>query len=194
MRQLDEKEARIARELIRDPRASDNRISRRTGIPAMTVNRKRKALESEKLLRYYVSLDKTPSGLNVFSARKLFIIKFKIGITRRGYLESLEKDPNWRMLNSRYISFAYLGEKDGHLALVISLDAPTENQLVEEFNGRVVPFLKEKLGGDCIEEIITATLDKLVRVHHNYQPAINMEMGIIRKDWPDSLIFVNEVE
>jgi DNA-binding Lrp family transcriptional regulator len=193
MRTLDKKEVKIIRELIRDPRMSDNQIAKKTGIPVMTVNRKRKRLEAERLLRYYVSIDKGEFGLRIFDAKELYIIKFKMGITRQNYLEALETDPMWRMLNSKFISLAYLGEKDGHLALIIILDAPTEDQLVEEFNGKIVPFLREKLGEDAIKEIITASLDKLVRVHHNYMPAMNMEHGRIKKDWPNDLIFVNEV-
>ena len=192
MPELDEKEVRIVRELIRNPRSSDNMIARSTGIPVMTVNRKRKLLEEERLIRYYVSLDKNESGLHIFDAKELYVVKFKVGITMKTYLEKLEEDQNWRMFNSRFISLAYLGEKDGHLALVIILDAVTESQLVEEFNGKIIPFLKEKLGSDCIEEVITTSLDRLVRVHHNYLPAVNMKNGVIKKEWPDKWIFVNE--
>ncbi|MBN2043166.1 MAG: Lrp/AsnC family transcriptional regulator [Candidatus Aenigmarchaeota archaeon] len=194
MRKLDEKEEKIVRGLIRNPRASDNNISKRTGIPVMTVNRKRKHMEEEGLIRYYMSTSKGDSGLQLFGAKRLYIIKLKIGITREKYFEALEKDPNWRMFNSTYISLVYLGEREGHLALVIILDAKTEGQLVEEFNGKIVSFLKQKLGEDCIKEVITTNLDKLVRVHHNYLPAINMERGKIKKDWPDSYIFVDEVK
>ncbi len=194
MRKLDGKEVSIVRELIRNPRASDNQISKNTGIPVMTVNRKRKRLEEERLIRYYTTIDKRNSGLGIFDARKLFVIKFKIGITRQKYYEKLEQDPNWRMFNCTFISMAYLGEKDGHLALILVLDAKTWDTMVEEFNGKVVPFLKEKLGSRCIKEITTANLDKLVRVHHNYMPEVNMERGKIKKDWPDNFIFVNEVE
>ena len=58
IRTLDEQEIKIVRELIKDPRLSDNKPAKKTGIPVMTVNRKRKRLGAEKLLRYYVSLDK----------------------------------------------------------------------------------------------------------------------------------------
>ena len=192
-RELDAQEVRVVRELMRNARASDNEISRKTGIPVMTVNRKRKKLEEEKLLRYYVSIDKGEFGLHIFDAKELYVVKFKIGITRHSYLEILEQDPKWRMLNSRFISQTWLGEKEGHLALIIILDAPTEDQLVEEFNGRIVPFIREKFGQDAIVGVETVSLDKLVRIHHNYLPATNMESGKIKKEWPDSLIFVNEV-
>ena len=192
MRQLDEKEVRIIRELVRNPRASDNRISKKTGIPVMTVNRKRKALEEKNMIRYYLSLDKRHPEVHIFEAKRLYIIKFKIGITRKQYFEKLEEDPNWRMFNSRFISSAYLGDKGGHLALIITLDAVTKDQLTEEFNGKIVPFLKEKLGADCIREVITASIDKTVRTHHNYLPAMNMRNGIVKKEWPNEYIFINE--
>ncbi len=192
-RQLDTQEVSIVRELIRNPRASDNEISRKAGIPVMTVNRKRKKLEDERLLRYYVSIDKGEFGLHIFDAKELYVIKMKMGITRQQYMDIFEEDAKWRMLNSRFISQTYLGEKDGHLALVIILDAPTEDQLVEEFNGRIVPFINEKFGNDAIVSVETVSLDKLVRIHHNYLPAINMEHGRIKREWADSLVFVNEV-
>jgi len=194
VRTLDENEVKIIRELIRNPRISDNKISKRTKIPVMTVNRKRKRLEEQKLLRYYTSIDKGEFGLKIFGAKGLYLIQFMIGITRNQYLEKLEKDPKWRTFNSQFISLAYLGEKDGHLALMIILDAEEPNLLGEEFNGKIVPFLREKLGPDCIRNVTTASLNKLVRVHHNYMPAFNMEKGIITESWPDDMIFVNEID
>ena len=191
---LDETERKIVRELIRNARASDSEISKRTGIPVMTINRRRKRLEDSKLIRYYCSIDKGEFGLKIFGAKELFIVQFKIGISKKEYLEKIEKDARWRLLNSRHISFAYLGESEGHLALIIGLDALTQNELVDEFNGKIVPYLKGKLGQDCIKNVKTVTLAKLIRVHHNYLPAYNMEKGHIKSDWPDELIFVDEVE
>ncbi|MCK4521541.1 MAG: winged helix-turn-helix transcriptional regulator [Nanoarchaeota archaeon] len=193
MRELDQNEVKIIRELIRNPRASDNHIAKRTRIPVMTVNRKRKKLEKEKFLRYYASLDKGEFGLHIFGAKQLYIIKFKIGITRKKYLEVMEIDNRWRMFNCRYISMAYLGEKDGHLALIMVLDSKDGAHLVEEFNGKIVPFLTEKFGKNAVEEITTTSLSKLIRVHHNYLPYTNLEDGKIKEDWPDEMIFVNEV-
>lgn len=192
MVKLDETERNIVRELIRNARISDSEISKKTGIPVMTVNRRRKRLEEKKLIRYYTSIDKGEFGLDIFGAKELFIVQFRIGIGKKDYLSLVEKDPRWRMLNSRYISFAYLGEEEGHLALIISLDAVEQNDLVEEFNTKIVPYLRDKLGKDCIRKVKTLTLTKLIRVHHNYMPAYNMEQGRIKKDWPDDLIFVDE--
>ena len=193
MRELDQNEVKIIRELIRNPRISDNQIAKRTKIPVMTVNRKRKKLEKEKFLRYYTSLDKGEFGCHIFGAKQLYIIKFKMGITRKKYLEVMETDNKWRMFNCKYISMAYLGEKDGHLALIIILDAKDEAHLVEEFNGKIIPFLNEKLGKNTVIDTTTTSLSKLIRVHHNYLPYTNIEGGKIKDEWPDDMIFVDEV-
>jgi DNA-binding Lrp family transcriptional regulator len=192
-KELDESERKIIKELIRNPRASDNQIAKKTGVPTMTVNRKRKKLEKEKFLRYYVSLDKGEFGLHIFGSKRLFIIKFKMGITRKSYLEVMESDARWRDFNSRFISFAYLGEKDGRLALILALDAKDEDHIVEEFNGKIVPFLQNKFGEGCMTEVTTVNLGKLIRVHHNYMPYVNLEEGKIKKEWPDDMIFVDNV-
>ncbi len=192
--ELDAQERKIVRELIRNPRFSDNQIAKRTGVPVMTVNRKRKLMEEKKIIRYYMSLDKGEFGMHIFGAKNLYVIKFKIGITRESYLKIMESEPKWRQFNSRYVSLAYLGEKEGCLALIIILDAKDESQLVEEFNGKIVSFLREKLGEGCIESIETTALSKLIRVHHNYLPYMNMENGHIKDTWQDEMIFVDEVE
>ena len=50
---LDEQEQKIIKELIRDPRISDNQIGRNTKIPVKTVNRKRKNLEQRNIISYF---------------------------------------------------------------------------------------------------------------------------------------------
>ena len=191
-RELDESERKIVRELIRNPRISDNQISKNTKVPVMSVNRKRKQLEKEGLLRYFTSFDTGEFGTSAFKAKQLYIIKFKTTVTRKDYIEKLEKDKKFQEFNASYISMSYLGEKDGRLALVMVLDAQTSSLLVDEFNGKIVPHLKEKLGSDCIKEIITTNISNTLRRHHNYLPNMNMENGVIKKDWPDEWIFVDK--
>lgn len=193
IRELDENERKVVKELIKNPRISDNQISKNTKVPVMTVNRKRKQLEKENLLKYFTSFDTGEFGTGTFKAKQLYIIKFKIGITRNDYIEKLEKDKRFQQFNASYISMSYLGEKDGHLALILVLDAETDSLLVDEFNGKILPHLKEKLGDDCIKEIITTKISNTIRRHHNYLPSINMENGIIKKDWPDDWIFIDKV-
>jgi len=193
MGELDENEVKIVRELIRNPRISDNQIAKKTKIPVMTVNRKRKKLEKQNLLRYYTSLDTGADGTGVFVAKQMYIIKFKIGITRNEYLKKVEFSNELKHFSSSYMSLSYLGEKDGHLALILILDAKTESDLVDEFNGKMVPYLKKTLGEDAIREIISTRITNTIRRHHNYLPHINMENGIMKEDWPDELIFVDKV-
>ena len=191
-RKLDESEIKIAKELIKDPRISDNQISKNTKVPVMTVNRKRKRLEKENLIRYFASLDTNELGTGTFKAKQLYIIKFKIGITRREYTEKMEGDKRFQAFNSIYISSSFLGEKDGHLAVIMIMNAETDSSLVDEFSGKIITHLKDKLGKDCIEEIITSKITNTVRIHHNYLPYINMENGVIKKEWPDDYIFVDK--
>ena len=193
IRELDENERKIVRELIKNPRISDNQISKNTKIPVMTVNRKRKQLQKENLIRYFTSFDTGEFGTGVFKAKQLYIITFKTGLTRRDYIEKVERDKKFHQFGSSYISLSYLGEKDGRLALVMILDAETDSLLVDEFNGKFLPHLKEKLGQDCIREIITTKISNTLRRHHNYIPGINMENGVMKKDWPDEFIFVDRV-
>ncbi|MGM5483626.1 MAG: winged helix-turn-helix domain-containing protein [Nanobdellota archaeon] len=188
-RYLSQKEAKIAGELIKNPRTSDNNISKKTGIPVMTVNRKRKNLEDEGLISYYVSVKKHSDGLKIFNVRQLYIIKLKAGVTRKEYIDAIELNPNLKIFNSTFVSSTFLGEKDGHLALIIMLDALNDNKIVDEFNGKIISSLREKFGDDAIEEIVTSRVNDTIRLHHNYLPSLNMEKGIIKEDWPDDFIF-----
>lgn len=192
MRELDQNEVKIARELIKNTRISDNQIAKKTNVPVMTVNRKRKKLEKEGLLKYFTSLDTGEHGTGMFKAKQLYIIKFKLGITRQQYLDSVEYDKKWMGFNADYISLSYLGEKDGHLALILILDAETESELVDDFNNRIIPHIKEKLGENAIIEVITTRITDTIRRHHNYLPSINMENGVMKKEWPDEWIFVDK--
>ncbi|HLC96256.1 MAG TPA: winged helix-turn-helix domain-containing protein [Candidatus Nanoarchaeia archaeon] len=192
MIELDQQEEKIVRELIRNPRISDNQISKRTRIPVMTVNRKRKNLENKNLLTYYTNLDSGETGTGMFNAKQLYIIKFKIGITHEQYFKNVTLDSKFRGFKATYVSLSYLGEKDGHLALIMIVDARSESKLVDEFNGKLIPYFKERLGEDCIRQVITAKITQTVRTQHNYLPKFNMEKGRIRDDWLDDWIFVGK--
>ena len=194
MRELNEAERKIVRELIRNSRISDNQIAKKTKIPVMTVNRRRKALEKEGFLRYFTSLDTGEHGTGKYAARQLYMIKFKIGIIREHFIKEMEEDKGLLSFSSCYISLSYLGEKDGHLSYMMILDAETESMLMDEFNGRFVPALKNKFGENGIKEIITMRVTNTLRRHHNYLPMLNMENGIMKKDWPDEYIFVDVID
>jgi DNA-binding Lrp family transcriptional regulator len=192
MRLLDQQERDIIRQIIRNPRISDNSIAKVTKIPVTSVNRKRKILEQEGLINYYASIKKHEDGLEIFNVRQLYIIKLKAGITRNVYLQQIEADPASKLFNCTYISSTFLGEKDGHLAVIVIVDAANDFKLMEEFNGKIISVLKKKLGEDAIEEVTTARINDTVRLHHNYLPHLNMKEGAIRDDWPDEFIFVDK--
>lgn len=188
---LDEQEVKIVRELIRNARMSDNQISKRTKIPVMTVNRKRKRLEESGLIHYNTYLRVGDDGLGLYHARQLYILKFRSGITTTDFMEYFKKNPKQKAFNSQFVIHSHLGEKDGQLALVLINEARTETELVEDFNGELIPQLKKEFGDDCIDNIYTVNINLPLRSHHNYMPIINMEGGKIKDKWPDEYIFVN---
>jgi DNA-binding Lrp family transcriptional regulator len=192
LREMDRQEKMIVRELIRNPRISDNQIAKNTKIPVMTVNRKRKNLEKEGNLRYFCSLDTGEHGTGKYKAKQLYIIKFKIGITRQQFIDNFEQDRKFLAFGATYVSVSYIGEKDGHLAYLCIIDAETESAMLDQFNEKVIPLLKEKFGEDCIQEITTMKITNNLRRHHNYMPYFNMENGIMKKNWPNEYIFIDE--
>ncbi|MFT4326609.1 MAG: winged helix-turn-helix domain-containing protein [Candidatus Woesearchaeota archaeon] len=191
MIQLDKQEREIVKQLIKNPRISDNQISKNTKIPVMSVNRKRKNLENRELITYYTSLKKHHDGIGTFGVRQLYTIKLKAGITKKEYLEKVEGDPSIKVFNFNYISTTYLGEQDGHLAVITIVDAKDDIKLMDEFNGKIISFLKKKLGEDAIQNITTCRINHTVRLHHNYLPHLNMKHGRLKEGWPDELIFVD---
>ncbi len=191
MKKFDSQEIKILRELIRNPRCSDNKISKKTGVPVTTVNRKRKALEKDNMIRYYADLNRRDSETDDSSVSQMYIIKLKIGITGTEFLEKILTDNNMRRFNSEHIATSYLSEKDGHLAIILIMEAHTEQAMTESFNGIVVPMLKRNYGDDCIKSVETTRILETVRNHHNYIPKINMKNGKITENWPDEYIFVD---
>lgn len=192
MVKIDEQEEKIIRELIKDTRISDNQISKSTRVPVMTVNRKRKKLEQRGLIRYFTSLNTGEGGTGRFPAKELYIIKLRIGLTQNMFLTKLEKDNRVKAFHAEHIEFSFLGEKDGHLAIVMIVTAKTESALMEIFNGRLIPFFKENFGEDAVKEVITTNISKPIRLHHNYLPWGNIENARIKEDWSDDWIFVDK--
>ncbi len=190
MIQLDEQERNIVRALIRDPRLSDNQISRLTKVPVMSVNRKRKKLEEEGILHYYCYLDTSRYGLNVLPARQLYIITFKIGITKTLFLEKIKQEPLVKT-NKLYLYESFLGEDNGQLLWCLVLEGNKGIEIMEIFNGIIVPMLRKHLGEDCITETFAVRVTTQFNLLRNYMPLVNMEKGKLKKTWDDSLIFVD---
>lgn len=189
---LDKQEKKIVRELIKNPRASDNQIGKTTGVPIMTVNRKRKKLEEQGLLSYFAYLDTTRYGTKSLPARQLYVIKFKIGITKKMFMETAMTTPEAKKEFAIPIFESLLGEKDGQLIWTAIIEGGEGREIVEFFNGKLVPFFKKHFGEDCIVENFAFRLTSHLRLLHNYMPTVNMSNGKLSKDWLDEDIFVDE--
>ena len=190
MRTLDDQERAILKTLIRDPRQSDNRISKVTGVPTPTVRRKRHRLEDEGLLSYFAAIDMQETGTGTFGARHLYIIKFRIGITVKQIVDEIKNEPNVRSVFTDLIYESHIAEMDGRVVLVMIIEGRRDADIIENVQGKIVPSLRKNHGLDSIEEISTLRLLSPIRIFHNYVPAVNMGKGVLRDDWTDDAIFV----
>ncbi len=186
---LDEKEVVIARELIKNPRISDNALSKKTGIPLKTVNRKRKILEEKGHLSYFVELNNNSSGTEIFSSRKIYITKLKHSITKL-IAVAKTKDENYNLIKYKHMRSFVIGEMGGAIALIFEFESRLGTDIIEIYNADIVSWIKELFGNDAIQETKVIDVLETVRVFHNYLPLKNMEKGRIKKDWPEDWIFV----
>jgi DNA-binding Lrp family transcriptional regulator len=192
MREFDEQERLILRQLIRDPRESDNGVGEATGVSVRTVGRKRLRLEKEGILSYHTHVDLSASGAAQFPARHLYIIKFSIGVTMRQIQDDLKREPYVRSLFTELIFESHIAEIDGRIALLLFIDGTSDVDIVQSVQEKLIPSLRQNHGADSIEDISTVRLLAPNRVMRNYLPLVNMEQGYIRKDWPDEAIYVGK--
>ncbi len=190
MRHIDPQEKKIIRALIKNPRMSDNQIGKSTRVPIRTVSRKRKKLEEEGVINYFVRVNTDMDGIKRFMAKHLYIIKFRTGITKETIINDVKKNPRVKGRFPEIICSSQVAEVDGHLALFMTLEGTSDNEIVENFNGVIVPSFQESFGKDAIMKIHTMRILEDVRFFHNYILKVNIEKGKIKKDWPDDLIFV----
>jgi DNA-binding Lrp family transcriptional regulator len=190
MHTFDDQERAILKALVRDPRQSDNYISKITGVPTPTVRRKRKRLEEEGLLSYYASIDMQETGTSTFGARHLYIIKFRIGVTVKQIVDEIKSEPNVRSVFTDLIYESHIAEMDGRVALVMIIEGKNDADIIENVQGKIVPSLRKNHGPESIEEISTLRLLSPIRVFHNYVPMVNMHNGVLRSDWTNDAIFV----
>jgi len=190
MRTFDEQERAILKALIRDPRQSDNYISKITGVPTPSVRRKRKRLEEEGLLSYFAAIDMQETGTGTFGARHLYIIKFRIGVTVKQIVDEIKSEPNVRSVFTDLIYESHIAEMDGRVALVMIIEGKNDADIIENVQGKIIPSLRKNHGPESIEEISTLRLIGPIRVFHNYVPLVNMHKGVVRDEWTDDAIFV----
>ena len=192
MRILDEQEKAIVRQLVRDPRESDNGIGELTGVNVRTVSRKRDRLEQEGILSYYTNVDLSGDGAKQYNARHLYIIKFKVGITYSQLVDEIRQDSNQQSVFTETIFESHIAEIDGKVALLLFVDGNSDLDIVQRTHEELIPGLLKNHGTDSIESISTIRLLSPVRVMRNYIPVVNMKHGYIRPDWPVEAIYVGK--
>jgi DNA-binding Lrp family transcriptional regulator len=185
---LDEKEKGIIKELIKNPRISDNQISKNTKIPLKTVNRKRKRLEKKELISYMVHLDNSSSGTNIFKSKQMYIITFKKGITRLSFI-NFAKNSGFADLFMKHCSDIYIGEQDGCLKLILFIESYLATDIIEIFNADYFQKLEGTFGRKSIDDVQVITINNQLQSFHNYFPQINMKEGKIKNSWNNIFIY-----
>src|SRR6201988_5568227 len=189
---LDEQEKAIVRQLIRDPRESDNGVGEVTGVNVRTVSRKRDRLEQEGILSYYTNVDLSGDGAKQYNARHLYIIKFRVGITYNQLIQDIREDSNQQSVFTETIFESHIAEIDGKVALLLFVDGNSDLDIVQRTHEEMIPGLLKNHGSDSIESISTIRLLSPIRVMRNYIPIVNMCKGYIRPDWPGDAIYVGK--
>jgi len=192
MYKLDKQEKIIIKEIIKDPRISDNQIAIKTNVPLKTVNRKRKILEEKNLINYYCFLDSSKDGTGTFNAKSLYIISLKDGITRHQVIEKTLKSDRSLKFFPKHIISSEIGEFNGNVALIITIESLKIDDLVEIFNAEIVSELEMLFGKGCIKNTTTIPIATSLRVLRNYLPKKNIEKGKIKESWPDDHIYAEE--
>jgi DNA-binding Lrp family transcriptional regulator len=192
MRDLDDQERLIIRQLIRDPRESDNGIGESTGVNVRTVGRKRQRLEQDGVLSYHTQVNLTESGTGQFTARHLYVIKFRLGVTVKQVEDDIRREPFVRSIFTEMLFESHIAEIDGNVAMLLYIDGASDTDIVQTVQEKLIPSLLRNHGEGSITEVSTIRLLKPVRVMRNYLPFVNMQDGYIRKDWPDEAIYVGK--
>ncbi|MFW6013905.1 MAG: winged helix-turn-helix domain-containing protein [Nanoarchaeota archaeon] len=191
MEVLNENDKTICRELIKNPRLSDNKISKFTGIPVKTVNRKRKKLEQNNILNYLIHIENGPDGTNKFGSKAQFIVTFRQGITRKIFYENLMR-VGFSYHEIKHVRDANIGEYEGRLTFILVIESRVQSDLLEVFNSDIVPKLQNMLGHNSIYETRVIYLHSNVITMHNYIKDFNITNGKITNDWPNEKIYVWE--
>lgn len=190
MKILDDQEKLIVRALVKDPRMSDHAISEKTGVPSKTVSRKRKRLEEEGILSYHTMVNMMEDGTGHFMTRHLYIIKFRIGVTKKQIVDEIRNEPNLKSVFTELIFQSHIAEIDGHVSLLLLVEGKDDSDVVENMQAKIIPSLRKNHGQDSIEEIRTLRILAPIRIMRNYIPIVNMVSGVMKDDWPDEAIFV----
>lgn len=190
MKVFDDQEKAIIRALVRNPRLNDHAISEKTNVPSKTVTRKRRKLEEEGVLSYYTMINMMDGGTQHFTTRHLYIIKFRLGVTKKQIVDEIKNEPNIKSVFTELIFESHVAELDGHIALLMLIEGKDDSDVVESMQAKIIPSLRKNHGADSIEEIQTLRVLAPIRIMRNYIPMVNMNDGTMNEKWPDEAIFV----
>ena len=181
--EFDEQEKLIIKALIKDPRMSDNNIGKLTKVPIRTVSRKRKKLEQENKISYYVAVNLKSK------ARHMYLIKFRIGITKKKLMDDFKKEPRMKTLFTDMIYESRYAEMEGHTSILMTVEGNSDDEVSENFNGKILPLMLKNHGENSIINITTIRLSDTLRLFHNYLPFINITHG--KLNWPIESIYLD---
>ena len=181
--EFDEQEKLIIKALIKDPKMSDNNIGKLTKVPIRTVSRKRKKLEQENKISHYVAVNLKSK------ARHLYLIKFRIGITKKKLMDDFKKEPRMKTLFTDMIYESRYAEMEGHTAILMTVEGNSDDEVSENFNGKILPLMLKNHGENSIINITTIRLSDTLRLFHNYLPFINIKHG--KLNWPIESIYLD---
>ena len=89
----------------------------------------------------------------------------------------------------KHINLKWLGEKDGHLILILILESRKYSDILEIYNVEIFNKITKILGLDAIVKTTTIPITTTLTFFHNYEPLTNMKNGKIKEDWPRDMIF-----
>jgi DNA-binding Lrp family transcriptional regulator len=190
-------ERKILIEIVRNPRISDNSIARLTSIPLKTVNRKRKDLEKRGVVKYMAYVDNSGQGTSQFLGSQLYIITFRLGITRQmffdSFLKAVSSDTTKDKMRQirRHIHMANICERDGHLILMLHIESRVDQDIIEIYNSDIIPILYSYFGSDCIYSTETLKLTDPLLIFNNYMPLYNMKDGMLSPEVDSSFVMID---
>ncbi len=189
MDMVDVQEKKILQELVKNPRISDNQISKKTGIPVKTVNRKRKRMEEENKIYYFTMVNNGMNGTKAFHGQQMYCVTLRGGLTRKQVTDTILANIHNSVL-TKHIFLEFIGESNGSVVLIFWIMSREREDIIEIYNAEVVPYLEKLFGPNPIKLVHVVDINLPIRVFHNYIPNLNMERGIVKEAWDDSTFFI----
>ena len=181
-KELDEQEIKIIKELIRNVRISDNQISRNTLIPLKTVNTKRKKLENEKIIEYFLRINNNDEGTGLFKNKHLYKIILNNGITRKNLIEKTINQFNESETLRKHADSVFFGEENGHITIHFILESYSDKDIIEIFNSEIYNIIERNLGRNSIKKTESSIIFANIKLFHNYNNNFNSKGYSLNKN------------